>query len=58
MAFLVRGGRVLRGDPPALARADILVEGDRIAAVGARLSRPPADGDVDAGGFLVAPGSP
>jgi len=56
MAFLVRGGQVLRGDPPALERADILVEGDRIAAVGARLSRPPADGDVDVSGFLVVPG--
>src|SRR5205807_1001163 len=29
---------------------------DRIAAVGARLSRPPADGDVDVSGFLVVPG--
>src|SRR5687767_9271788 len=56
MALLVRGGQVLRGDPPALERADVLVEGDRITAVGARLSRPPADGDIDASGFIVTPG--
>src|SRR5687768_7988837 len=56
MAFLVRGGQVLRGDSPALERADVLVEGDRITAVGARLSRPPADGDIDASGFIVTPG--
>jgi len=56
MALLIHGGQVLRGDPPALERADVLVEGDRIAAVGARLSRPPVAADVDAGGFLVVPG--
>jgi len=56
MALLIRGGQVLRGDPPALERADVLVDGDRIAAVGPRLSRPQAADDLDAGGFLVVPG--
>lgn len=56
MALLIRGGQVLRGDPPALERADVLVDGDRIGAVGPRLSRPPAADELDAGGFLVVPG--
>ena len=34
MALLIRGGRVLAGTPAALTRADVLIEGDRIAAVG------------------------
>ena len=56
MALLIRGGQVLRGDPPVLERADVFVDGDRIAAVGPRLSRPPAADELDAGGFLVVPG--
>ena len=38
MALVIRGARVLAGSPPALTRADVLVEGDRIAAVGAMRS--------------------
>ena len=34
MALLIRGGQVLVGTPAALTRADVLIEGDRIAAVG------------------------
>jgi len=34
MALLIRGGQILAGTPAALTRADILVENDRIAAVG------------------------
>src|SRR5207244_1154519 len=36
MALVIRGAQVLAGSPPALTRADVLVEGDRIAACGAR----------------------
>ncbi|MBI2203149.1 MAG: amidohydrolase [Candidatus Rokubacteria bacterium] len=56
MALLVRGGDVLGGDPPALARADVLVEGDRIAGVGPALPAPPDAEIVDATGCLVVPG--
>src|SRR4030095_8119738 len=35
MSVLIRGGRILAGSPAALTRADILIEGDRLAAVGA-----------------------
>lgn len=56
MALLIRGGRLLRGDPPALEHADVLVDGDRIAAVGPRLPRAPDAAELDAGGFLVVPG--
>jgi guanine deaminase len=56
MGLLVRGGQVLRGDPGRLAEADVLIDGDRIVAVGPRLSRPPGAEELDAGGFLVVPG--
>jgi guanine deaminase len=56
MALVVRGGQVLRGDPPALARADVLLDGDRIAGVGPALAAPPGAETLDAAGFLVVPG--
>jgi 5-methylthioadenosine/S-adenosylhomocysteine deaminase len=56
MALVIRGGQVLRGDLPALQRADIVVEGDRITTVEPRVSRPRADTDIDASGFIVVPG--
>jgi guanine deaminase len=56
MALVVRGGEVLRGDPPALARADVLVEGDRIADVGPAVTAPSGTEAVDATGCLVVPG--
>ena len=34
MALLIRGGRVLAGAPATLRRADVLIEADRIAALG------------------------
>jgi guanine deaminase len=55
-AVLVRGGRVLRGDPPALERADVLVEGERIAGVGPGLAAPPGAETLDAADFIVTPG--
>ena len=55
--ILIRGGIVLTQDPELgeLANADVLVEDDRIAAVGPNLS---ADGArvIDAGGDIVIPG--
>lgn len=56
MPLLIRGGHLLRGPGPTLVRADLLVEGDRIAAV--EPSLPPREGVevLDAAGFIVIPG--
>ena len=56
MALLIRGGRVLAGAPAALTRADVLVEGDRIAAVGPTLTAPDGARVLDASGHVVLPG--
>ena len=41
MALLVHGGHVLNASYTALERADILIEADRIQAVGQGLEVPP-----------------
>jgi guanine deaminase len=56
MAVLIRGGQILAGTPAALSRADVLVEGDRIAAVGPGLAAPAGAQLVDASGSIVLPG--
>src|SRR5260370_34196783 len=56
MALLIRGGQVLAGTPAALARSDVLVEGDRIAAVGPSLAAPEGTPVIDASAHLVLPG--
>jgi guanine deaminase len=56
VALLLRGGQVFRGQPPVLAPADVLVEGERIAGVGADLPRPAGAEAIDATGCLVLPG--
>jgi 5-methylthioadenosine/S-adenosylhomocysteine deaminase len=56
MSLLIRGGQVLAGATPALARADILIENDRIAAVGPALPVPPDARQIDATGGIVLPG--
>ena len=56
MALLIRGGQVLSGTPAALSRADVLVEGDRIAAVGPTLGAPAGTPVIDASGHVVLPG--
>lgn len=52
--LLIRGGLVV--DPAGARRADVLVEGERIAAVGVALDAPGAE-VVDATGALVIPGA-
>jgi len=52
---LIRNGRVLDGAGNPWIVADVLLRGDRIAAVG-RLGPVPADEVVDATGLYVAPG--
>ena len=54
MALLIRGGTVVNAD--VSRRADVLVEGERIVAVGENLEAPAGAEIVDAGGALVMPG--
>jgi len=56
VALLLRGGLLLRGQPPVLAAGDVLVEDERIAAVGTGVPRPAGVEEIDAAGCLVLPG--
>ena len=56
MAMLIRGGRVLAGAGNGLEPADVLVDGDRIRAVGPRLPAPADARVLDATDRLVLPG--
>lgn len=52
--ILVRGGTVITAE--GRRRADVLVSGERIAAVGEALAAPPGAEILDAGGCYVMPG--
>ncbi|MGQ3029294.1 MAG: amidohydrolase family protein, partial [Ferrovibrionaceae bacterium] len=54
MAILVRGGTVVNADQSV--RADVLIDGGVIQAVGPDLEAPAGAEIVDAGGALVMPG--
>lgn len=54
--MLIRGGRVLQAGAARLGEADILIEGDRIRAVGIGLPASSDHEEIDARGFLVVPG--
>ena len=54
-SFVVRGAQVADGTGAPLARADVRVEGDRIAAVGSVTPRP-GEPVVDGTGLVLAPG--
>jgi 5-methylthioadenosine/S-adenosylhomocysteine deaminase len=56
MATLIRGGQVLTGTPAALQRVDLLVEGDRIAALGPTLAAPAGARVIEAADRIVLPG--
>ena len=56
MALLVHGGHVLNSSYTALERADLLIEADRIRAVGQALACAPDTLRLDATGCLVLPG--
>ena len=56
MSLLIRGGRILGGASPALTRADVLIDADRIAAVGPALTAPEGAAVIDAGRHIVLPG--
>lgn len=53
--LVIRGGRVLDGTGNPWYRADVAIDGDRIAAVG-DLSRAVGAREIDARGLYVAPG--
>lgn len=53
--MLIRGGTVI--DQDRIGRADVLIEGERIAAVGLGLEVPPPTEVIDASGALVIPGA-
>jgi 5-methylthioadenosine/S-adenosylhomocysteine deaminase len=56
MSIVIQGGRILDGDSAELVRADILIENDRIVAVGEGIDIP-EDAEVrQADGKLVLPG--
>ncbi|HYL07826.1 MAG TPA: dihydropyrimidinase [Candidatus Udaeobacter sp.] len=52
--MLIRGGTLI--DPEGMRRADILIQGERIAAVGSNLEPETGDDVIDAGGSYVIPG--
>ena len=54
--MLIRGARVFDGTGAAATVADVLVEGDRIAAVGPNLKRPAGARVVDGRGMTLIPG--
>jgi len=53
---LIAGGEIVDGSGRERFRADVLIEGDRIARIGPDLPRGDADKVLDAGGCVVAPG--
>jgi 5-methylthioadenosine/S-adenosylhomocysteine deaminase len=57
MTTIIRGGRILTLDAVDTehAKADILVEGATVTAIGQRLSAPGAD-VIDAAGLIAMPG--
>lgn len=56
MALLLRGGQVLDGATGALDTRDVLIDGDVIKEVGARLASPAGAEIIDASPFIVIPG--
>jgi putative selenium metabolism protein SsnA len=54
--MLLKGGTLVRLHPPALARADLRVEGDTIVARGARLAPKRDEAVEDCRGRLILPG--
>ena len=52
--LLIRGGNIVDGTGAAARRADVAIQGDRIAAIGLDLG--PARDTLDASGLVVSPG--
>jgi N-acyl-D-aspartate/D-glutamate deacylase len=56
MSILIQGGAVYDGSGAPPIEADVLIEGERIAAIGARLAVPPDAEVIDAHARVVCPG--
>jgi guanine deaminase len=56
MPLLVRGGQILDSTQMALEPAEILIEGETIAAVCPRVSAPPGTEELNANGHIILPG--
>ncbi len=56
MTLAIRGGTVVDGTGSPPMRADVLVEGERVLAVGPDVEAADAEAVIDASGLLVAPG--
>src|SRR5438552_3313835 len=56
MTLLIRGGQLLDRTQSVLERADVLIEGERIVAVGPELAAPADAQRLDATGHVVLPG--
>lgn len=54
MSYLLRGGMIINAD--CQARADVLIAGERIAAIGEGLEAPAGCTIIDADGLLIMPG--
>ncbi len=56
--MLIKGGRIVTMDAPSrdLPQGDVLVENDRIAAIGQALTAPDGAEIIDASGMIVTPG--
>ena len=55
-SILIRGGLVYSGENEPPIRADVLIEGERIARIGEIPAEVAADRTIDAAGLAVAPG--
>jgi N-acyl-D-amino-acid deacylase len=56
MSLLIRGSRLVDGSGAPSFEGEILIEGDRIAAMGPRVDRPEGARIVDASGLVACPG--
>ena len=54
MATLIRGGTVVNHDHSR--RADVLIDGEKIIAIGTNLEAPKGADVIDAGGAYIMPG--
>ena len=55
-AVAIVGGTVHPGDAPPIENATVVIEGDRIVAIGAGVSIPAGAEQIDARGKVVTPG--
>ncbi len=56
MSWLIRGGWMIDGTGARARRADVRVQGERVAEIGRNLRPEPGESVLDAGGRVIAPG--